>query len=432
LNELQGRPIAAALVVALVFVLATRWPVARTQPLDPDEWGFLEQTAVHWFPMHHTLFQALARALGQLSGDRYRGFILVDMLCSALALTGVWWWLYALVRPATAAGATLLLAVGPVFWGYGAMAGNYTAIVLVGSLLLGIAARGRDRPEAWHPYAAAVILAAGAGYRPDIGTFWLPILLVILWQHRWRRAAWAGLVFTLLNLAWLAAMLADVGGWDHYRAATAEFAHESGVRNSAWYLGLTDGPIRYAVKLGMALVWTLGPALAVVPRGLVRLCGRESGGFLTGLIGLSAAPALGFHLLVHFGVPGYCFHYVPALMALVALGIGREGLPVGTGSPSTIPRSLNPGDRAVPRLIGLSAILAASFWFYPTDYSAPGWRGDFDLSFCRFTRIGLATPPGRGPTRWRTANSRNLAGLPRGSPGRSPMDHHLTPRGPGL
>jgi hypothetical protein len=48
-------------------------------------------------------------------------------------------WLRAIVPPVLAAGATLVLGVGPVFWSYGAMVGNYTAIVLVGSLLLGIA-----------------------------------------------------------------------------------------------------------------------------------------------------------------------------------------------------------------------------------------------------------------------------------------------------
>ena len=33
-------------------------------------------------------------------------------------------------------------------------------------------------------------------------------------------------------------------------------------------------------------------------------------------------PAFASHMLVHFGVPGYAFHYVPALLALGVLGIG--------------------------------------------------------------------------------------------------------------
>jgi hypothetical protein len=412
----RGRTILAAVGLALAFVLLTRWPVARAAPLDPDEFGFLGETIVHWFPMHHTLFLAMGRVLGELTGNPYLGFILLDMVCSALALVSVWWWLRALVRPGTAAGAALLLGVGPVYWGYGAMAGNYTAIVLVGAWLLGIAYRAQSCPRTWHPFAAAVVLAAGTGYRQDIGLFWLPVFLVILWQHRWKRAIVAGILFTILNLAWLVAMLGDVGGWARYHASTAEFGYEAGARNSIWNLGLIDGPVRYAVKIGMALIWTLGPALVFVPRGFTRLRQLEHGRFLGGLIGLSVMPALAFHLLVHFGVPGYSFHYIPALIALVALGIGRcRSGEDEAGLPATA-TSADRKDHAVPRLIGAAAMLAAAFWFYPTNYSAPGWRGDFDLAFCRFTRTGLAMPVIRVPTHWRTDNSRDLAGKPLSSP----------------
>ena len=49
------------------------------------------------------------------------------------------------------------------------------------------------------PIAAAVVLALGTGYRQDIGTLWLPVLIVILWHHRWKRAALAGVLFTALT-----------------------------------------------------------------------------------------------------------------------------------------------------------------------------------------------------------------------------------------
>ncbi len=412
LSEPLGRTILTAVGLAMAFVLLTRWPVARATPLDPDEFHFLWETVRYWFPMQHTLFLAMGRVLGELTGNPYRGFILLDMVCSALALVSVWWWLRALVRPGTAAGAALLLAVGPMYWSYGAMAGNYTAIVLVGALLLGIAYRAQSDPRAWHPFAAAVVLAIGTGYRQDIGLFWLPVFLVILWQHRWKRAMAAGILFTILNLAWLLAMLYDVGGWAHYRAATAEFGYEAGARNSIWNLGLLDGPVRYALKIGVALIWTLGPALVFVPRGFTRLRQLAHGRFLGGLIVLSMTPALAFHLLIHFGVPGYSFHYIPALIAVVALGIGGHRSDEDEEGSIATASGVARKDRAVPRLIGAAALMAAAFWFYPTNYAAPGWRGDFDLAFGRYTRAGLALPVARVPTHWRTANSRDLAGNP--------------------
>jgi hypothetical protein len=409
-REPEVPSILLALAIAIAFVFVTRWPVARIGPMEPDECGYLNLIKLYWFPMQHTLFLASGRLLGDLAGDPYGGLVRLDMLCSALALVSVWWWLRALVRPAVALGATLLLGVGPVFWGYGSVAGNYTAIVLVGALLLGIAVRGRSRPMGWHPFASAVVLALGTGYRTDIGVFWLPVLLVTLWQHRWRRAILAGILFAVLNLTWIGAMLYDVGGWARYRAATAEFAHEAGLLNSIWYLGLIDGPVRYAVKLGIGLVLTLGPALVFVPRGFSRLYRSEHGGFLSFLMGLSMMPALGFHLLIHYGVPGYSFHYLPALIALIALGIGRlrEGEEADR-SPRTTPPAPG-GDRAVPRLVGIAAMMAALFWFYPANDSGPGWRGDLNLAFCRYTRSGLTLPISRVPTHWRTSNSRDLAG----------------------
>jgi hypothetical protein len=407
LREPGIRAILAATGLAFAFILLTRWPVARNMPMDSDEFGFLGEVAVRWFPMHHTLFKTLARALGLFTGDLYFGFIALDMITSALALVTLWWWLRAVVPPATAAAGALVLGVGPDFWGYGAVASNYTAIVLVGSFLLGISIRGHRRPEPWHPFAAAAVLAAGTGYRSDIGLFWLPVFLMILWQHRWKPAILAGIGLVAMNLVWAGAMLAEVGGWNRYRQSTSDFAHNAGAMNSFWYLGFFDGPVRYAIKLGMALVWTLGPALLFLPRGIARLRRIESGGFLARLVVVSILPALATHLLLHFGVPGYCFHYLPTLMALIVVGIGRE-CPQREASQAIEQSSF--GHRSVPRLLGIAAILTAVFLFYPTDFSAPGWRGDFDLAFCRLTRGGLSRPmPRPAPYVWRTANSRTTA-----------------------
>lgn len=387
------RAVVAAIGASLAFVLATRLPVARSAAWESDEVGYLAMIQEDYFPKFHTLFLAAAHAIGKLIDDPYRGFILLDCLVSAGALAACWWWLRSLVGPRTAAATALALGCGPVFWAYGAMAGNYTMIPLVGAMLLGIARRGRGAPRAWHPWGASAILAVGAGYRQDIGTFWLPVYAVILWQHRWLRSIGSLGVFAGLNLAWFLPMLHEAGGWSAYRAESGKFAYSAGYLNSSLKLGWIDAPLRYGVKEAMALAWTLGPGLLIVPLGIWRLAQAGPGRWLLGLLALSLAPALASHLLIHFGVPGYSFHLVPALLGLMAMGIG------GTDAA---------GGR---RGLALAALLAAVFLLYPTDFRRPGVRGDFDLAFARLTRVGLTQPiPFRDPKLWRTTNSQEKRG----------------------
>lgn len=386
--------ILSAIGLSLSFVAATRLPFARTAPVESDEWQFVRQMDAGWLPAHHTLFQTAGRAVGMLVGGHYRGLVVLDMLVSALALVSLWWWLRALVRPSTAAACTLVVGVSPLFWSLGEMAGNYTMIPLVGAFLLGVAYRGWRATRGWHPFASAVVLALGTGYREDIGTFLLPVFGVILWRHRWKRALGALALFTALNLAWLLPMLQAVGGWEAYRGQSAAFAYSAGYLNSVWNLGLVDAPARYLVKITLALACTLGPGLLFVPRGMVRIIALPDGQRLAALLGLAIAPALCSHMLVHFGVAGYCFHYLPAMVGLLALGVGR----------ATAGSSFE--GRAVLRLSGLAGWLAAAFLLYPADMDRTGWRGDLDLTVARYTRAGLhADLSARAPRAWRTSNS---------------------------
>lgn len=390
------RELALAVGVCLVLVVATRLPVARTGPIESDEFGYLELIRTSWFPMHHTLFLTLGRIAGLWVGDTYRGFIWLDMATSVAALAATWWFLRGLADRWTAAAGTLVLAMGPVFWGYGAVASNYTAIVLVGSLLLGIGWRDWHQPSKAHPFVAAVVIALGGGYRSDVLILWGPLFAVILWRHRWNRALSAGLLVIVIISAWYGAMLADVGGLARYREKNAEFAYQAGYLNSVWNLGLINGPARYSVKMAMALVWTLGLGLVFVPRGVWRLASDKDGRRLLFLLGLSILPALFMHLLVHFGSQGYVLHEVPAVLALIVVGVAGGAAPADR--------------KTAGRLAGLAFLSAAVFLFYPTDYQRPGWRGEFDLSFCRLTRQGLrAAMPQGGPKLWRTANSRPAA-----------------------
>lgn len=400
-SEPTARELLQVLAAAVVLIVCTRLPFRRAVPFDSDELGYLQLVENHWFPPVHTLFVALAKGLGLVAGDAYLGFWALGIITSILAVVAAWWWLRTLVRPTTALAAALLLAVSPFFWCYGEVASNsYNAIVLVGSFLLGAAYRDAIAPKPWRAYASAVVLGMGAGYRSDIGLLWLPVFLLALHRHR------PAVVFRALGLvvagglSWYLPSLIEAGGWSAQWESRARFAHSAGYLNSVWNLGLIDAPLRYAVKLGVALTLSLGPALVLVPVGLARLRRCSRAATLALLLGASVAPALALHLLIHFGVPGYAFHYLPALLALVALGADRLG-----ESERAVE---SPRNRWRPQVaLGFSAVvLAAYFLFYPADPDRRGWRGDFDLAFARYSRAGLAMePPTRAPSTWRTANS---------------------------
>ena len=137
-----------------------------------------------------------------------------------------------------------------------------------------------------------------------------------------------------------------------------------------------------------------------MPAGAARLARREEGRPLLAIMGLAALPALAMHGLVHFGVAGYAFHYVPALVALMAVGLGRRSSrPLCATTPSA------------RRGLAVAATLAGLFLFYPTDLYRKDLRGDFDKAFARHTRIGLASPqPLTDVFAWRTRGSQMLPG----------------------
>ena len=157
-------------------------------------------------------------------------------------------------RTAAAAAAALVMATAPIFWGYGAMAGNYTAILAVGGFLLGVACRTWTSPEPWHPAAAAVVLALGTGYRPDIGTLWLPGLSC---DHLETSLAAGGPGGAALHRAEPGVAAGHAARGRRLVAGsprrTAEFAYHAGYLNSVWNLGLVNAPGCRQAGHGLAL-----------------------------------------------------------------------------------------------------------------------------------------------------------------------------------
>ena len=159
--------------------------------------------------------------------------------------------------------------------------------------------------------------------------------------------------------------------------------------------------------MALAVVWTLGPGLIFVPRGLARLGSLPDGRSWRLCWPWASLPPLGSHLLVHFGVAGYSFHYLPALVALMAVGIGRAPI-----APSRDLCGSGPG-------CGFGAggdARRRSSCSIPADIERPGWRGTSTWRWRAYTRVGLhaevadrAPRPGGPATRRRSAFPRSTS-----------------------
>lgn len=374
-------------------MLLTRWPIARYGPIETDEFGYLEIIKRFAIPPHHSLYLASGRILGDLAGNAYDGFVILSMLMSICAILAAWWMLRAIVEPNIAAAATATLAFGPIFWSYGSIAGSYTAIAAVGCVLLGTALRPPDMLRLW---VTTVIFVIGIGFRQDIGVLWLPMYAWILTRYRFREALGAFTGFVLLNLLWLGAMIWSVGGINNYWVQTRAFAQSAGYGNSVFNLGFLDGTLRYAVKLAVANLWETGIAILFVPAGIWAAWNRSRGKIFW-LAALSMLPALVFHLTIHFGVAGYCMHYVPAILVLIALGCSQAATTKA----------------ATAKLAFAACISTVIFMSYPADFGSQNPRAEFDKAIARYTRVGLRLEyPRTGVQLWRTANSPKIDDKP--------------------
>ena len=66
LSEPSKRAILLAFGLAALFVVLTRWPVARYRALGTGRVRVPGTDGGQWFPMHHTLFLTSARLLGSI------------------------------------------------------------------------------------------------------------------------------------------------------------------------------------------------------------------------------------------------------------------------------------------------------------------------------------------------------------------------------
>jgi transmembrane protein TMEM260 (protein O-mannosyltransferase) len=301
---------------AVQFALALReFDVAKHQPHPP---GYL-------------LYVALGRLLNMPLADPNLAYVALAMLFSAATTVTVYWLARALYERTTAASASALLAVSPLFWFYGSVGLTYAGEAF-GASLVAVFAYGALRGDARSLYAGALALGLVGGIRPSVLVLLFPLCVgcAVVGIRGVRRLALAAALMLAAVLSWFLPMVWLTGGLGAYlRASTQLYGSvvlPTSVLNSS--LDVTLAQARYVAASVIVGLGPLALAAFALPLYARRVGWGRSEWFLVAWI----VPPTVFYTLVHFGQAGYVLTFLPGLVILLsrtlveAIAAGSEGL----------------------------------------------------------------------------------------------------------
>jgi hypothetical protein len=319
--------VATPLLLALL-VLLTRLPLRSRLLYHWDSINFafaLERFDIAEGQPHapgYLLYVLLGRAAAWLSGDAQRGFVLLAILGSVLAVVALHELGRRLWDERTGTVAALLLLSSPLFWFYGEIALPHTLdalLVIVAATLCWRVWSGENRIA----LLLALWLGLAGGVRQQSLVFLLPLAIVACWRLPWRIKLGAALLLLVVVLAWLLPLFALTGGMTRYLAIVRAYA-ELFDRPTSLLLGAGWAGLRHNLdKLMRYTAWAW--AIGSVPALLGIWLARRSAWMIVRdrrcwLLALWAVPCLLFYTLIHMGQQGLIFVYLPILLLLSARG----------------------------------------------------------------------------------------------------------------
>ena len=272
-------------------------------------------------PPGYPLYVASAKLLYGIGLDANLSYVLLSLVASSLAVWFLFLLGWRLYGPQTAIVSALLLASSSVFWTHGAVAYPYAFLAFFSSLVLLLLTETKlGQRNLIVP--AAFVIGLGAGFRPDLLLFLLPV-----WLHAWwgrsLRSLGVGIVTMLaVVVAWGVPTVQLSGGWDVYLKASSEH-YGFWLGQSGGLMSSLKGVLDNTRTLASVLYSGVGLALLPIIYFLGRYFSpqqvvRDS---RTRLILLWAIVPFGFYMLVHLGNPGYVLSFLPGLLIYAALAI---------------------------------------------------------------------------------------------------------------
>jgi hypothetical protein len=276
-------------------------------------------------PPGYIVYVWLCRLVDLLFDDAQTTMVWIGIVASALAVVALFCLGRSMFDRRTGLTAALFLATSPLFWFYGEIALPHTLdtlLVIVSVWWLYETAQGDHR----YLYPAIAVLAVAGGVRQQTVVFLTPVLLFALRRVGWKRFFTAGVLGALICLAWFVPLIAVSDGFSNYMRVMGTFGRRFQATTSVFVGGGWWGVRRNLLKL--SLYTSYGWSVALVP-GMIYTIARlrqrawpkqwEKSLFLL----LWVAPVLVFYAIVHMGQQGLVFVFLPALLLVGAVGLGR-------------------------------------------------------------------------------------------------------------
>ena len=407
------------LILFGLMILATRWPLAPGQLFTFDDvnlaWavGHYDIRMSQPHPPGYPLFVLEMRVLHWLRFRRAESILLVLALAGSVAAmvllvfggnrimggdAGFW--------------AAWVMLLHPVFWHAGVTSALRVQLALV-SLVVAACCRRAWEGEAEWVTPGAIVLAIGAGIRPETGPLLFPLWAVsawragVSWRHAARALAWmAGVVLVWL----LPAMMASGGPVNFIRANLDYISDQASV--SSGLFGATES--RWLTTMWRLLVWVFCGVLAWGMAAALAVRRKDGIGISPerwAFLAVWIVPSLAFSLAVHVEDPGQTLAVLPAVCLVggvlvqraietLSAGVSRLLVPIvifaaivgvrcydkGTNLDTFLwlpPTALAvgillriapvPARAFVPRALAVAAVLAPILILNYTFFRNPGW-----------------------------------------------------------
>jgi hypothetical protein len=266
-------------------------------------------------------FVAAARAMLPIVKDPLVAYLIVNSLLSGLAVAAFFLLAHELVSRPTAVAAALALAASPIVWYYGAALASYQVWLTLPPLIAWLGVRFVNGAPGGSALLLGVVSGLATILRPDMVAFGLPLSASFLVAKRAGARDWTLWVLPIAacTAVWFFSTAWVVGGTERYLELVIS-KHRFHAGFGLWGAGWLEGLLRNSAKLGIYLIWSSGPLLALAAgfaRGHLVSPGRVPRWMLLALL-MWVLPGLYFGTVVFAGTAGLLFPLLPPLYLLIA------------------------------------------------------------------------------------------------------------------